>query len=397
MSPPGAARRLLWVLCRCLFIFVNNLYCIPAYVFWTAALRPLRRWRPEIYWRLEGFLFHWLLAMVAHWSDTAGYRIVEVGDEISPCCGERTLVLANHQSTGDVPVLMAALNARTGVLSRLMWIMDRLFRYTNFGIVSVLHGDFFIASGKDKREASARELSEHLKRWYLPIDRNWIVLFPEGGFLRKRRETSQKYAAKNNLPMLNHVSLPRVGALKVIIDEAGPKMPSSSPYSTVNSLETTNNSKKDTPTLGKNQPIETDLLNKNRLRWVLDITIGYENAKPIDLTDIVTGKRPPCTTHLHYRLFPSSEIPSDHEEMTKWLYDRFVEKESLLEYFYEKGCFPALCPDGITRDDQPKLINQDYIRFLFINLFFIASTIFQMRIFYVVYQYIVNIVGLIVT
>lgn len=53
-----------------------------------------------------------------------------------------------------------------------------------------------------------------------------------------------RYAAKNNLPMLNHVSLPRVGALKVIIDEAGPKMPSSSPYSTVNNVETTNNSKK---------------------------------------------------------------------------------------------------------------------------------------------------------
>lgn len=89
------------------------------------------------------------------------------------------------------------------------------------------------------------------------------------------------------------------------------------------------------------------------------------------------------------------QIPSDHEEMTKWLYDRFVEKESLLEYFYEKGCFPALCPDGITRNDEPKLIAQDYIRFLFINLFFIASAVLQLRIFFVVYQCVVNFIGLV--
>lgn len=31
-----------------------------------------------------------------------------------------------------------------------------------------------------------------------------------------------RYAVKNNLPALEHVSLPRVGALKVIIDEVGP-------------------------------------------------------------------------------------------------------------------------------------------------------------------------------
>lgn len=45
-----------------------------------------------------------------------------------------------------------------------------------------------------------------------------MVLFPEGGFLRKRREVSQRYAEKNNFPHLNHVSLPRIGALNAIFD-----------------------------------------------------------------------------------------------------------------------------------------------------------------------------------
>lgn len=47
-------------------------------------------------------------------------------------------------------------------------------------------------------------------------------MFPEGGFLCKRRETSQKYAKKNNLPILENVSLPRVGAMQIIFNTLGP-------------------------------------------------------------------------------------------------------------------------------------------------------------------------------
>jgi len=49
-----------------------------------------------------------------------------------------------------------------------------------------------------------------------------MILFPEGGFLCKRRETSQKYAKKNNLPILENVTLPRVGAMQMIFDTLGP-------------------------------------------------------------------------------------------------------------------------------------------------------------------------------
>lgn len=64
----------------------------------------------------------------------------------------------------------------------------------------------------------------------------------------------------------------------------------------------------ETSTIDNNVSLEKKSLDNNRLQWVLDITIGYEKAKPLDLTDIVTGRRPPCTTHLHYRLYPSSEV-----------------------------------------------------------------------------------------
>jgi hypothetical protein len=74
------------------------------------------------------------------------FVVVEIGDDIRTCLEDRTLVIANHQSTADVPLLMATFNTKKNVLPNLMWIMDRIFKYTNFGIVSILHEDFFIVS-----------------------------------------------------------------------------------------------------------------------------------------------------------------------------------------------------------------------------------------------------------
>lgn len=70
--------------------------------------------------------------------------VVEQGDDIEKIISEKTLIIANHQSTGDVPMLMSTFNAKPNILPNIMWIMDRVFKFTNFGIVSVLHQDFFI-------------------------------------------------------------------------------------------------------------------------------------------------------------------------------------------------------------------------------------------------------------
>lgn len=74
------------------------------------------------------------------------FSVVESGDDLAPCqeTGTRTLLLANHQSTADVPLFMACFSAKPDVLPNIMWIMDRVFKCTNFGIVSVLHKDFFV-------------------------------------------------------------------------------------------------------------------------------------------------------------------------------------------------------------------------------------------------------------
>lgn len=109
-------------------------------------LLPIKRCHPDVYYKMEGLFFHWLLSVVAMWSWTAGYDVVELGDDLTACQmkNTRTLLIANHQSTADVPLLMACFSAKPDVLPNIMWIMDRVFKFTNFGVVSVLHQDFFV-------------------------------------------------------------------------------------------------------------------------------------------------------------------------------------------------------------------------------------------------------------
>lgn len=418
---------------RTVFVIVNNIYCVPTYLIWMFLLLPLKKIHEAYYYRIEGVLFHWLLANVTMWSYTAGYDLVEMGDDITPALDERTLVIANHQSTSDVPLLMATFNVKKGVLPNIMWIMDRLFKYTNFGAVSLIHQDFFIASGKSNRERSLLDLKKHLTESFIPRERKWMVLFPEGGFLRKRKEVSQRFAEKNNLPVLNNVTVPRVGAMKAIVDVLGsPESPSGCrraedderrrmPSAVVEderlSSRTSRREEEEedehedqqndvSSTLINSEAISTDDCDNFKdspftklngklsdcLEYILDITIGYPNGKPLDLPNIVHGMRNPCQTYLFYRLYRSSEVPRDSESLTRWLYARFFEKERLLEEFYRTGSFPCNSSSSTTTTTTtttqcgPTVVQQDLLRFLLIHLFFVTST-------YVHYQLILMLIN----
>jgi lysocardiolipin and lysophospholipid acyltransferase len=73
---------------------------------------------------------------------------------------------------------------------------------------------------------------------------------------------------------------------------------------------------------------------RDHLDAVYDITIGYEQGVPT-LWQYVKGwaKR----AHLHVRRTPIAAMPSDDEELARWLRQRFVEKDRLLDEFYRTG------------------------------------------------------------
>jgi len=72
--------------------------------------------------------------------------VVEVGDDITGCVNDESVVMINHQSTADVPVLMSLVShANKGTLAHHVdYVMDVMFRFFPFGWVGLMHGDFFI-------------------------------------------------------------------------------------------------------------------------------------------------------------------------------------------------------------------------------------------------------------
>lgn len=308
-----------WILVKALmrfaFMVANNLVAIPSYICYVIILQPLRVLDSKQFWYIEGLMYKWLLGMVASWGWYAGYTVMEWGEDIKAISKDEAMMLVNHQATGDVCTLMMCLQDKGLVVAQMMWLMDHIFKYTNFGIVSLIHGDFFIRQGRSYRDQQLLLLKKHLESNYRSRDRKWIVLFPEGGFLRKRRETSQAFARKNNLPFLTHVTLPRFGATKIILSALVARQENGSPAG------------------GDAKELESK---SKGLQWIIDTTIAYPKAEPIDIQTWILGYRKPTVTHVHYRIFPIKDVPLEtDDDLADWLYQRFIEKEDLLSHFYE--------------------------------------------------------------
>jgi len=334
---------------RTVWVLLCNLICIPSYLAWMVLFLPVYLSSPLIYWQIEEVMFSWMLSIVSCWSWSAGYNIVESGESLDNLKSKRLLLLPNHQSTADVPLLMSIFTARIGLTNKLMWIMDRVFKFTNFGVISWMHDDFFIRSGKAGRELTLVELKDHLVDVFLKKQRQYLVLFPEGGFLRKRKAVSHEFAKKKDLPLLEHVTLPRTGALDVVMKVLGP---------------------------------DSQLEEANKIERIVDMTIAYPEGKPLDLQSIILGWRPPCNTHVHYRSWDVKELPKTSEELFNWMVNLYQQKEQMLDEYYKTGEFPyKKFEDRSKQENIPMTVTHDPLRFLTLHIFFFVSALMFIKIF----------------
>ncbi|XP_076464003.1 acyl-CoA:lysophosphatidylglycerol acyltransferase 1-like [Babylonia areolata] len=337
--------------------FITNLYGLFSYIMWMLMLLPLRILSPSMYWNFERLLFNGLQSFIVMWMGTGRYRIFESGDDVSQLSEEEVLLLCNHQSTADTPVVMMSLWGKGGCMSSSMWIMDWIFKFTNFGLICTLRKDVFIKQGRETRNQQEVMLREHLKDSYLPLRRKWLVLFPEGGFLYKRLESSQSYARKNGYPVLNNVTLPRLGALRTIIDTIG------SPEQDQPSENVTNGC--GNAAHNPDQPV----------KWLVDMTIGYgsEEGGPPDMFGMCMGYREKQDIHVHYRAFPLSDVPRNGDELQKWVYDRYTEKDDLLEQFYRNGHFPEDSAGQVLPVVPERQVLFDWLKVVLFQLFYMGS------------------------
>ena len=118
------------------------------------------------------------------------------------------------------------------------------------------------------------------------------------------------------------------------------------------------------------------------LKWVIDITIGYPENSPLDIFQVLSGRRPSCTTVLYYRKYPISEVPTDEEQLLKWMYKRFEEKENLLETFYTRGEF-VINPSYHSASSsgklitKPRMVKMDVVKIWMLHSLFLLSSYFH--------------------
>ena len=267
---------------------------------------------------------------------------------------------------------MCIFASRSNCADKIMWIMDDIFRFTHFGIVSWIHDDFFIQEGKERKALTLEKLKHHLQLCFVTKKRQYLILFPEGGFLRKRKLSSQNFAQKNDLPVLENCTLPRMGAVNSVIQALNID-----------------------PRTDRNKLFQENPAQKScfRLNKVVDVTIAYPDGKPLSLVDISFGMKSVSKIHVHYKVYDIYQVPTDSEKLRRWIYNVYYEKEKLLDSFYETGTFSK---SKVLTKDSDKLLELQFdpLRFIFINSFFLVSTYIFCQLWYKLYSYFCNIINI---
>ncbi|KAJ1958419.1 hypothetical protein GGI12_004740 [Dipsacomyces acuminosporus] len=160
---------------------------------------------------------------------------------------------------------------------------------------------------KRKWADDQRTFTDHMRRIVEHDDPAWLLIFPEGTVIcKKRTELSNKYAEKVGLRKPENTLLPRVLGSHFCLSRLRSKVP-----------------------------------------YVYDLTVGYEGLKKGDIPEdeyglvSMYGKAVyPREVHIHVKRYAVADIPEDEEGFTKWMNEVFVEKDKRMEAFYKLGRFP---------------------------------------------------------
>ncbi|ORZ18990.1 acyltransferase-domain-containing protein [Absidia repens] len=229
---------------------------------------------------------------------------------------DRTIVISNHQIYADwIYVWFIAYLAKAHGSLKIM--LKNELKYTPFFGLGMQLFDFIFM--KRKLADDKNTIIKNLERSKVGDKPMWLVLFPEGTVIcDEMRARSQAYALKNKMADNLFTLLPRSTGLKLC-----------------------------TTTLG------------DSVEWMYDLTIGYPGIQageiPEDtlrLKQIFTG-RGPQQIHVHLRRYHISELPVDDDAaFSKWVMDRWVEKDKRMEQFYEEGRFTSFDHgDGAAAND----------------------------------------------
>jgi 1-acyl-sn-glycerol-3-phosphate acyltransferase len=222
-----------------------------------------------------------------------GMKIVVSGDEIPPL--ENAIVIANHQQMSDIFIIMMFAITK-GRLGDLKWFVKDILKYApGVGWGMLFLDCVFVKRNWDADKSTISSTFSKFQKDKIPV---WLISFVEGTRMKQAKlERSQKYAREKNLPLLNHVLLPRTKGFAA----------------TVQGLS-------------------------EHARVVYDMTIGYPQGVA-SLWQIAKGTA--TEFHIHVKRYDLGKLPLNQEgpDMTQWLVQRFIEKDKLLDGYYRTTSF----------------------------------------------------------
>ena len=260
-------------------IQVTSLIVLP---FSRSAFRRINRWCADSWWGM----------CVDGAERVNGTRILISGDDLPK--REDALLIANHQQMPDIPAIMKLAKTKDQLGDLKFFVKKQLKWAPGVGWGMQFLDCLFI----DRDWSSDRE---QIRRTFAKLVDNripmWLVSFVEGtrGTCPKI-EASREFARSRGLAETRHVQVPRTKGFTASVQGL-----------------------------------------RDHITAIYDLTIGYEDGVPT-LSQYARGLVD--RVHMHVRRFPIEDLPETDEGLRQWLLERFVEKDQLLEHYYQTGKFP---------------------------------------------------------
>ena len=180
------------------------------------------------------------------------------------------------------------------MIANLKWFVKDVLKYVpGIGWGMLFLDCIFVKRNWQSDYVYIEKIFHKFKRYNIPV---WVISFVEGTRMRLHKlQKSQEYATQNGRQPLNHCLLPRTKGF----------------CATVNAL-------------------------REHFDAVYDITIGYHQGIPT-LWQWCQGHVK--QVNIHARRFPISNVPKDESKLQDWLFQRYEEKDMLLDNLYRKGAF----------------------------------------------------------
>lgn len=245
----------------------------------------------------------WFSIFMGHLELFGRMTIVLSGDTFRP--NESALVVCNHRSWADT-VVIYSLARQIRMHGDVKFLAKRsLLLFPVYGFAGyILDVVIFI---KRQSSSAGRRMTKVFSSLTDPRRRRspyWLINYLEGTrFTQKKLLDAHAFAKKRDLKVLNQVLQPRTKGF----------------ISTVHAL-------------------------RGNATAVYDITIGYTESdkreiKPSFREMYFRGSLTDRVIHVHQRRIPIADIPQDDEELKKWIYKLYEQKDQLIESFRQHGKF----------------------------------------------------------